>query len=339
MRPADLGSNLSSESIQNKSCDFSVCPIQINDDAVNTNSTFESFREKGCLQKNNNINSSHNEEDMDRHYQETIIKKNIKVKIGKGSQKCEICFKQFTHAIYLKRHLRTHTGEKPYKCDVCFKKFSLAGNLKSHLMTNTGEKPHKCEICFKQFLTAGCLQKINIHSSHSEEDMGRHDQETIIKKNIKAKIGKGYHKCQICFKQFTNVIHLKLHLRTHTEKKPYNCDICFKKFTLAANLKLHLMAHTGEKPHNEEDMGRHDQETIIKKYIKVKIGKGSHKCEICFKQFAHSIQLKHHLRTHTGEKPYKCDVCFKKFTQAVAFVCNIVLYKPNKHIIAGQAKY
>uniref|UniRef100_A0A6P7H6C8 Zinc finger protein-like n=1 Tax=Diabrotica virgifera virgifera TaxID=50390 RepID=A0A6P7H6C8_DIAVI len=126
MRPADLGSNLSSESIQNKSCDFSVCPIQINDDAVNTNSTFESFREKGCLQKNNNINSSHNEEDMDRHYQETIIKKNIKVKIGKGSQKCEICFKQFTHAIYLKRHLRTHTGEKPYKCDVCFKKFSLA---------------------------------------------------------------------------------------------------------------------------------------------------------------------------------------------------------------------
>uniref|UniRef100_A0A6P7FPY2 Zinc finger protein 629-like n=1 Tax=Diabrotica virgifera virgifera TaxID=50390 RepID=A0A6P7FPY2_DIAVI len=63
-------------------------------------------------------------------------------------------------------------------------------------------------------------------------------------------------------------------------------------------------------------MGRHDQETIIKKYIKVKIGKGSHKCEICFKQFAHSIQLKHHLRTHTGEKPYKCDVCFKKFTQA-----------------------
>ncbi|XP_050516128.1 uncharacterized protein LOC126890990 [Diabrotica virgifera virgifera] len=35
MRPTDLGANLSFESIQNKSCDFSVCPIQINDDAVN----------------------------------------------------------------------------------------------------------------------------------------------------------------------------------------------------------------------------------------------------------------------------------------------------------------
>ncbi|XP_050500719.1 uncharacterized protein LOC126880716 [Diabrotica virgifera virgifera] len=43
MRPTDLGANLSSESIQNKLCDFSVCPIQINDDAVNT---FESFMEK-----------------------------------------------------------------------------------------------------------------------------------------------------------------------------------------------------------------------------------------------------------------------------------------------------
>ncbi|XP_050513305.1 52 kDa repressor of the inhibitor of the protein kinase-like [Diabrotica virgifera virgifera] len=58
MRPTDLGSNLSSESIQNKSCDFSVRPIQINDDAVNPNSTFESFMEKDIDNRNSTQTST-----------------------------------------------------------------------------------------------------------------------------------------------------------------------------------------------------------------------------------------------------------------------------------------
>uniref|UniRef100_A0A6P7G1U4 Zinc finger protein 233-like n=1 Tax=Diabrotica virgifera virgifera TaxID=50390 RepID=A0A6P7G1U4_DIAVI len=139
------------------------------------------------------------------------------------------------------------------------------------------------------------MEALNERSSHEENDMNPHAEGTTynnmkdVDKHLRTHIGKKTHKCEICFKQFSQTGNLKIHLRRHTGEKPHKCEICFTQFSESGKLKRHLRVHTGTKPH---------------------------KCEICFKQFIQTGNLKIHLRRHTGEKPHKCEICFTQFSES-----------------------
>ncbi|CAH1281791.1 unnamed protein product [Diabrotica balteata] len=102
------------------------------------------------------------------------------------------------------------------------------------------------ESCFQEENKIKIME--TLHSSHKEKNTDEHVEGKILNKNMKVMTGQRPYKCEICFKQFSQIKSMKRHLKTHTGEKPYECEICFKQFIQTHNLKRHLKTHTGEKP-------------------------------------------------------------------------------------------
>ncbi|KAI3416849.1 hypothetical protein GPALN_003777 [Globodera pallida] len=91
-------------------------------------------------------------------------------------------------------------------------------------------------------------------------------------------------KCTGCAYRSARRGNLKMHMLTHTGKKPYKCTICGYRAIHAGHLNQHMRTHTGEKPF---------------------------KCTSCGYRAVQASNLKQHMRTHTGEKPFKSSTGFK----------------------------
>ncbi|CAG9790648.1 unnamed protein product [Diatraea saccharalis] len=92
---------------------------------------------------------------------------------------------------------------------VCGAGFNSSKELSDHTSTDHVKlKPFKCDICNKRF-----TQQVKPY------------------------------RCVICTKSFCQSIHLKQHMRTHTNVSPFQCGVCNKRFKQSSHLNYHLRNH------------------------------------------------------------------------------------------------
>ncbi|KAL5021464.1 hypothetical protein ScPMuIL_000619 [Solemya velum] len=90
-----------------------------------------------------------------------------------------------------------HKLSDPNQCVICHRVLSCKSALQMHYRIHTGERPFKCKICSRAFTTKGNLK------TH----MGVHRVKPPLRM---------MHQCPVCHKQFTNLLVLQQHIRSHT---------------------------------------------------------------------------------------------------------------------------
>lgn len=109
------------------------------------------------------------------------------------------------------------------------------------------------------------------------------------------------HRCEYegCGKSFKKLSALKLHINTHTGKRPFECPWCDKAYFKSTHLAVHMEGH-------EEALEEEEEEE-----------KKRHACEACGKVLATKFSLERHRRV-CGVR-YKCDLCQKEYERLAWF--------------------
>ena len=83
----------------------------------------------------------------------------------KNDNKCEYCYKLFTHSVNLRIHIKSvHEGQRNHKCDSCEKDYIHSSDLKKHIFGkhNPNKILYKCDICEKSLSS---VKSLKLHMS------------------------------------------------------------------------------------------------------------------------------------------------------------------------------
>lgn len=181
----------------------------------------------------------------------------------KGPRECPICKKFF---VSLSSHNRTvHLKLRTYECSQCDKTFGKKSGLDRHTLTvHQKIRPFKCNFdgCSGSF---GEKSQLTKHMRiHEEKEVSYCSVCKINVDDIKTHFEREHQDltelCKICFKRFSKLSSLKLHIKLfHTMKQNFYCDFCPNKgFAKRSQLKRHLRTHKGL---NNDDINLNDETT------------------------------------------------------------------------------
>lgn len=146
---------------------------------------------------------------------------------------------------------------------------------------------------------------VDIVISKIEEDSNSH-----VKKKNREPPGQ----CKICFKMFSRVSVLKLHLETHnTDRRYFECDVCSKKITTRNGFISHFLVTHSSKPYTCDVCSRKcGTKKSFEKHKMTHTDLRKFKCLVCLKSFKGKFVLKSHMQKHT-RVPVACKLCFRVF--------------------------
>jgi KRAB domain-containing zinc finger protein len=223
--------------------------------------------------------------------------------------KCEKCEKTFLTKNSQNQHLKTH--EKAFECDKCGKRFSRKLTLSDHLKTHLNSKAFQCNICNVKFARNGSLQ------FHSKTKHG---------------IGSKEFKCSKCSFKSANYKELELH-RAKVHRRLF-CKICDQTFMDKTKFNSHQKVH---------EIHYFDDGKLKCKICEFKcesfrgfqmhfkyaheIQSKNFECEICFKKFISTPNLKRHKIVHINTYDFQCDHCPKTYQSKF----NLLIHLIEKH--------
>jgi hypothetical protein len=135
-----------------------------------------------------------------------------------------------------------HKLTDPNQCVICHRVLSCKSALQMHYRIHTGERPFKCKICGRSFTTKGNLK------TH----MGVHRAKPPLRM---------MHQCPVCHKQFTNLLVLQQHIRSHTGMSGLPTLPGLSHLGMYASARPHMDEHIS---HSSMLMKRHYPEEFEK---------------------------------------------------------------------------
>ncbi|XP_076755032.1 uncharacterized protein LOC143425867 [Xylocopa sonorina] len=205
---------------------------------------------------------------------------------------CALCNLEFATRAELTEHRNLHLKVKIYSCVICRSMFSSAGALEVHM------KDHGIEDANERNANISCVEYRTV------------EDESLDSSSVNASVisdpGSTKNECDMCGKIFSNTANLKRHIRNihkygkahvacthcsrmfkskeirnrhvaneHTKARTVQCPQCPKTFILRTHLNLHFRSVHSAKSYS-----------------------GTHKCDICGKEFAEEPSLKIHRSWH-----------------------------------------
>ncbi|XP_071515105.1 uncharacterized protein [Panulirus ornatus] len=164
---------------------------------------------------------------------------------------------------------------KLHQCPYCPYNTSKSMLFMEHIQTHFSEKSYS-----------------SIHHSLLSDESEYLDDHVVLSKE------KPY-PCPLCPFSAAEKGGLKVHMRTHNDKRTFDCPHCPSRFAQNAHLRDHLHIHTGEKPYSCPHCSfRCANNSSIRRHIKTHTGVKPHACQHCSFRFIRMSQLKKHIRTH-----------------------------------------
>jgi len=268
--------------------------------------------------------------------------------LGNVIHKCKSCNRQFARKQSLVRHEKMHIcgTTSQHSCNLCGEVFVRRSDLDGHMASKHVNQPTssvvKCSTCHK-----GCasLTEFNAHLEESPDcSSGDVQSRVIFVSSDPAEINYRPFLCDICGKNFSTALSLRMHHKLHTGERPYACGtcgksfvqkiqltqhelrhlgirpfactVCNRSFSQKAQLTQHIRLHTGDRPFVCECGADFLSKAMLTQHRRTHSGDRPHVCATCGKAFAYKESLVVHIRTHTGEKPFECAICGSRYTQS-----------------------
>ena len=227
--------------------------------------------------------------ELKQHFQEVHFSKSEMITVKKHTislyHECIRC--QYTSKIKsnIVRHFQTMHNLSSETCHICGYVCNSKASLKSHIhyKHKAPEGQTKCQKCLK------CFPNVEFDGHLCE----------------RSKV-----MCNICGKAFGEKSKLKRHIMVEHEKvvlpKPFFCHKCDYSCESNAMLKVHMKTHEEKKPCPECGIKvRHLKEHIAVAHTPDQMKK--HQCPDCGKGFLDSGKLnKHKMNVHLKLRPYNC---------------------------------
>jgi len=261
--------------------------------------------------------------------------------------KCKSCNRQFARKQSLIRHEKLHIcAPSRYACDLCGQSFERRTELDSHMAMKHVNQPAKsvvrCSTCHKE---CSSLRDFNTHLEESPDCAAVDVQSRVI--FVSSNSGEINYRpflCDICGKNFSTSLSLRMHHKLHTGERPFACgtcgksfvqkvqltqhelrhlgirpfacNLCNRSFSQKAQLTQHMRLHSGDRPFVCECGADFHSKAMLSQHRRTHSDDRPHVCATCGKAFAYKESLVVHIRTHTGEKPFECTICGSRYTQS-----------------------
>ena len=261
--------------------------------------------------------------------------------------KCKSCNRQFARKQTLVRHKKMNIcGPNQQVCNICGESFEQRADLDGHMtskhVNQATSSVVKCSTCHKECLS---LTEFNAHLEESPDcASGDVQSHLIMLSSHSGAINYRPFLCDICGKNFSTALSLRMHHKLHTGERPFACGTCGKSFvqkiqltqhemrhlgirpfactvcdrtfSQKAQLTQHIRLHTGDRPFVCECGADFLSKAMLSQHRRTHSSDRPHVCATCGKAFAYKESLVVHIRTHTGEKPFECAICGSRYTQS-----------------------